>query len=247
MNYHNRRIPPAFLWIFVLLTGLVGLIYWQGLLPGTEVGPGDNFREFRAKKLALPRRGEPLSPVTLGNITLPRGMGWSLTPGYKLVKERRLDLDGDGIVENYHLLDGRLTITEDPRILWESPGEWWVEDFFAGDSTNDGILNLNLLVWKQGSFGKSKPFWVKNDDSSVKNHLFIFKMVDGTLKPVWQSSNLDRPNQEASLVDLNKDGKNELLVIEGSYTDPHARRITIWQWNGWGFTLVESGPSVKDK
>jgi hypothetical protein len=45
-----------------------------------------------------------------------------------------------------------------------------------------------------------KPCWITGDDPSVKNHLFIFKMVNGFFKPVWQSSNLDRPNYEADVV-----------------------------------------------
>jgi len=36
------------------------------------------------------------------------------------------------------------------------------------------------------------------------------------------------------------DGRNELIVLEGSYDDEReapARYVTIWRWNGWGFSL----------
>jgi len=40
----------------------------------------------------------------------------------------------------------------------------------------------------------------------VKNHLFIFDLVNGAIKPVWQSSNLDCPNRSVELADLDGDG-----------------------------------------
>jgi poly-gamma-glutamate synthesis protein (capsule biosynthesis protein) len=127
------------------------------------------------------------------------------------------------------------------QIIWESPDEWWVPDFFLGDADNDSILELNLLVWKSGSFGPHKPFWITREDMSIKNHLFIFKLAGGAFKPVWQSSNLDRPNYQAALADLNGDGKNELIVTEGDYADPGVREVGVWQWNGWGFSKISYG------
>ncbi len=67
--------------------------------------------------------------------------------------------------------------------------------------------------------GKFRPplqtFWVEEEDRSVKNHLFIFKLVGNVVKPVWQSSNLDRPNYELWLSDVNGDGENELVTWKG--------------------------------
>ena len=116
-----------------------------------------------------------------------------------------------------------------------------MDDFFLGDSDNNSIPELNLLVWKAGSFGPHKPFWVTEEDYSVKNHLFIFKLVEGVIKPVWQSSNLDRPNYEAGLADLDGDGTNELVVVEGEYDDPGVREAGVWRWNGWGFSKISYG------
>ncbi|NQS76566.1 MAG: hypothetical protein HQP61_09060, partial [Peptococcaceae bacterium] len=70
---------------------------------------------------------------------------------------------------------------------------------------------------------------------------FIFKLVDGVIKSVWQSSNLDRPNYDGILIDLNGNGKNELVVTEGDYADPRVRQTSVWQWNGWGFSKIPYG------
>jgi len=157
---------------------------------------------------------------------------------YKLMQNQKLDLDSDGSLEEFILVNGRITVRSGSRIIWQSPADWWVDYFFTGDANNDGIQDLNLLVWKSGSFGPHKPFWLKEEDIAIKNHLFIFKLVAGSVKPLWQSSNLDRPNYRAALIDLNDDGENELVVTEGSYTDLAKRAVTLWKWNGWGFSRV---------
>ncbi|WP_157872826.1 CapA family protein [Desulfoscipio gibsoniae] len=157
---------------------------------------------------------------------------------YRLVQSQQFDMDGDGILEEFNLRNGRITVRSSSRILWQSPDDWWVDYFFSGDANNDGTPEFNLLVWKAGSFGPHRPFWVKEEDTSIKNHLFVFKLREGSVKPVWQSSNLDRPNYRAALIDLNDDGNNELVVTEGSYIDPASREVTLWKWNGWGFSRI---------
>ena len=157
-------------------------------------------------------------------------------------KKLRFDLDRDGTEENYALEGGKLTVFAGSRIIWQSPEEWRVDDFVFGDANNDGIPDLNLLVWKAGSFGPHKPFWVTEEDKRIRNHLFIFDLVNGALKPVWQSSNLDRPNYAIALKDLDGDGQNELIATEGDYNDPERRQITYWKWEGWGFFQISGEP-----
>ena len=157
----------------------------------------------------------------------------------RLVHSREFDLDGDGFPEKYTLRNGRVTVHSGSRIIWQSSDEWWVDYFFLGDINNDGTPELCLLLWKEGSFGPYKPFWLDENDPSVKNHLFIYKLKDGDFKPVWQSSNLDCPNYQAALIDPESNGENILAVTEGSYTDPQKKETTLWKWNGWGFTRID--------
>lgn len=157
-------------------------------------------------------------------------------------KKLCFDLDEDGNEENYALEGGKLTVFAGSRIIWQSPEEWRVDDFVIGDANNDGIPDLNLIVWKAGSFGPHKPFWVAEEDKRIRNHLFIFDLVNGAIKTVWQSSNLDRPNYAITLEDLDGDGQNELIATEGDYNDPEKRQISCWKWNGWGFFLISGEP-----
>lgn len=149
------------------------------------------------------------------------------------------DLNNDSFKEEYRLQNGKLTVKQQGKIIWQSDKEWFIDSFVLADSTNDGVIDLNLSVWKPGNFGKSKPFWVEENDQSVKNHFFIFDLRDSQLKPVWQSSNLDKPNCQFSIVDINNDKENELIVIEGEYKKPgecQGKYTAIWKWNGWGFS-----------
>ncbi len=154
-------------------------------------------------------------------------------------KEKRADLNGNLIFENYILKNGRLTISENSKIIWQSPVSWWIDDFILSDLNNDGIIDINLSLWKAGNFGSSKPFWVKKNDMSVKNHFFILDFINKTVKQIWGSSNLTKPNCEFQIADVDGDGKNDLVVIEGTYSQEpkcNGKYIAIWKWNGWGFS-----------
>lgn len=205
-----------------------------------EEGDFNNFAAFREARMKLPERDDFLCPVAVEEIMLSRNFVQEGSfSQYRLVQSREYDLDRDGVQESYALRDGSITVKDGSSIIWRSEDDWWVDYFFLGDANNDGVLELNLLVWKEGSFGPYKPFWVEEEDLSVKNHLFIFKPEKGSFKPVWQSSNLDQPNYRAALIGINGDGENELVALEGSYTDPKRTEVTLWKWNGWGFTRID--------
>ena len=217
---------------FSLTVLLLGWLAAAGLQhPGGSGGELDHFQDFREARLQLPEKLFSFCPVEPGE-----------EPplyAYRLVQENRFDLNGDGTLETFTLRDGRLTVEAVPGFTWESPPDWWVDYYFFGDANNDGAPELNLIVWKEGRFGPQKPFWLEEQEPGVKNHLFIFKLEKGKIKPVWQSSSLDRPNYRAALVDHTGDGQNELKVLEGCYTDLSQQKVTLWTWNGWGFSRID--------
>lgn len=157
------------------------------------------------------------------------------------------DLDRDGRPECYTLGGGLLSISRDGLVLWESPPTWGVYDCIFGDANNDGGEELILLLWKTGSYGRDKPFWYHGFDDRMSNHLFVYKLVNSNLKPLWCSSALPGPISALQVVDINQDGKNELVVSEGKYGSlldekaplniPPSCLIMCWQ--GWGFYSAE--------
>ncbi|MHB8075558.1 MAG: hypothetical protein ACYDGZ_17480 [Desulfosporosinus fructosivorans] len=158
------------------------------------------------------------------------------------------DLDGDGVTEEYNLVDHCLTVSEGEVELWRSPRAWRVENIALGDVVNDGANNLVITLWKKGSFGSVKPFWLTHEDDDYRNHLFVYRLKNKTMKQVWCSSDLDRPIISLTIQDYNGDGLNELVVEEGQYRtidgehytlDTNALvRTTVWRWDEWGFSLL---------
>ncbi len=154
-------------------------------------------------------------------------------------RKKQADLDNNLIQEIFILENGQLTITENSEIIWQSPTDWWIDNFVLADSNHDGVIDINLSLWKAGNFGTSKPFWVKENDMSVKNHFFVLDFLNGAIKQVWGSSNLVEPNCEFKIADVDNDGKNDLVVVEGDYSQKPAcngNYVAIWKWNGWGFS-----------
>ncbi len=151
------------------------------------------------------------------------------------------DANGDGKNETYSLTDGKLTITEDGATLWQSDPAWWVDDFALADANGDGKTDITMSVWKSGNFGSAHPFWDASNDQSVKNHFFVFGFHGGKVVPIWQSSNLDAPNCRYLFGDVDGDGKQELVTIEGKYSPDLSctgKYLAVWKWNDWGFTNI---------
>lgn len=114
-----------------------------------------------------------------------------------------------------------------------------VRSFLIADFDNDGRKELALVIWKKGSFGRDKPFWLKRNDSSYGFHLFLYRIKDG-LRPLWFSSRLAKP-----ICDINvreRAGKSEIEVEEGVYNPQgyscQKTEKTSWQWDGWGFKRI---------
>ncbi len=161
---------------------------------------------------------------------------------------RQADLDQDDRLETYLLKGLRLTVTEDGRVIWQSPADWRVAQFVLADSNNDGLVDLNMVVWKRGSFGAYRPFWFKGEDRAYCNHLYVFDLSRGQIKPVWMSSGLEAPIISLNIRDVDGDGSNELAVVEqppgtadkdtAPAGKPACIRLTYWRWDVWGFTRV---------
>lgn len=136
----------------------------------------------------------------------------------------------------------RLLVIKNRTIIFQSDSLWQVKDFLVADLNNDKADELALVVWKKGSFGKVLPFWLKENDKEYGSHLFIFKLDDQKLMPLWQSSKLENPICKVKVV-KNKQSENIMMVEEGIYKGNNYScrkiRATNWQWNGWGFTKID--------
>lgn len=117
------------------------------------------------------------------------------------------------------------------NLLYKSPDEWLVSDYFFADVDNDGQNEVIMMVWKQGSFGEHRPFWHKGKDNKWTQHIFLYEW-DGErtdrLDPKWMSSGLGIKVHKVFM-----DEKNRVHFVDDKGNE------TVWQWLGWGLTLVE--------
>lgn len=156
------------------------------------------------------------------------------------------DIDGNGLTEKYLLHDQVLQVYEKNRLIWRTPQEWQVKQVLAADVDNNHQKELLLVVWKKGSFGKSRPFWLKGEDTQMSCHLFVYRLAAGKMHARWCSSALAHPIITLSVKDNNGDGLNELLVREGpaygfawQLRQFFMREDTVWVWNEWGFERIQ--------
>ena len=148
-----------------------------------------------------------------------------------------IDLDKDGDAETMVLADRHLAIRDaEGAEAYRSPDEWHVFDATAADIDRDGALETVALVWKRGSFGEARPFWIEKNDEEFSQHIFVFRYGDGALEPVWMSSAVDFEIR-GGYVD-----ERERLHIE----QPDGGEILL-EWDSWGFAFLdESAQAAAD-
>jgi len=139
------------------------------------------------------------------------------------------DLDANGVPEIVRWEGERVRVERDGETVWQSEPEWRVVDVATGDFWNDYRQEVLLAMWK-------------DDDAGVpRSHPFIMGHRHGRYDLLWGGSAVAAPIRDLDLGDADGDGQNELVVLEGRYEDPvnaPACFVTVWRWNGWGFTLL---------
>lgn len=167
--------------------------------------------------------------------------GFSLSNNQKQVNKiyQYADLDSDGNLEEAVVVEGVGYLIKDNKVFWQTEPKWQVDNVLIGDFNNDKKPEVGFSLWKEGSYGPNLPFWEKENDNEIKNHLFLYQWQADAFKMVWGSSTLDQPILEMALVDLDKDGKNELAVLEGNYDiKAEENNLSIWQFDDFNFVNI---------
>ena len=182
-----------------------------------------------------------LEPAGLARAALPAG-GLPATP------PAQADFDRDGLSERLALVGGRLTILSNGTSAWQSPEGWTVVQAQITDLNRDGRPEAALLVWRPF---RSWPVdqWLPHggridsfrDKSGNSCHIILIGWRGRAYGELWAGSALADPVRSFAAADLNGDGSQELLTLEGRYADAKsaaARALKVWEWNGFGFSVV---------
>jgi hypothetical protein len=159
-----------------------------------------------------------------------------------------LDFDSDGIPETLTLANSQAALYSDGQIRWQSPPAWQVRQAQVADLNRDGLPEVVLLVWRP-----FKPWpvdaWLPNggrinsfhDSGGMSCHIILIGWYRNSFRERWAGSALAEPVKTFAVADLTGSGKQFLVTLESVYDDPPsapARQLEVWEWNGFGFTIV---------
>jgi len=128
----------------------------------------------------------------------------------------------------------------------ETPETWDVTGAGFGDVTGDNSPESVLLVWRpwvdwriQDWLPGPSPIAGFHDSHGESCHVILIKPETG--REIWAGSALPAPLLDLAVGDVDGDGVDELVTLEGSYVrgrDGRASHVDIWEWNGFGFSLT---------
>ncbi|MGC9356775.1 MAG: FG-GAP repeat domain-containing protein [Anaerolineae bacterium] len=128
------------------------------------------------------------------------------------------------------------------------PGSWDVRDALYVDLTGDDNTECVLLVWRPWRdwpimrwSETESPIATHRDDLGDSAHVILVTPhpEDGYLE-LWAGSALADPLLKITTGDVDGNGQRDLVALEGDYAkgrEGTAHYVTIWHWNGFGFTL----------
>jgi hypothetical protein len=158
------------------------------------------------------------------------------------------DFDEDGRKETLTTTGSGAAIRAGSQIRWESPPVWRVEQAQVTDLNRDGIPEATLLVWRP-----FKPWpvdaWLPNggridkfqNSNGISSHIILIGWKQGSFRELWAGSAMADPVKLFTVADLMGNGRQYLVTLESQYDDlpsSPARRLKVWEWNGFGFTNV---------
>lgn len=130
-------------------------------------------------------------------------------------------------------------------IKWQTQKTWKVTEAISGDLNRDGKNELVMVVWRPHkpwpidsflpSGGRIADF---HDRIGLSCHLILVGWDGEKYRELWAGSSLIDPVFTIRAVDLDNDGYQELVALEGKYDNKNVTgNLTIWDWSGFGFRL----------
>lgn len=166
----------------------------------------------------------------------------------QLFQLEQTDFDEDGVAESIEIIDGQARILTGEIVRWQSPLGWNVKQVGLSDMNQDGAVEAVLLVWrpfKSWPVDRWLPSGGRIDDfQNAKGescHIILIGWHREKFAERWAGSALSQPITTLNLTDIDKDGFDELITLESTYETEvvsHANALKVWEWNGFGFSLV---------
>ncbi len=131
---------------------------------------------------------------------------------------------------------------------WASPAGWFIQQADWTDLNHDSLPEVTLLVKRPFSpwpVDRVLPYggYIQShqDMEGFSSHIILIGWKNDHWGELWAGSALARPVRSFVACDVDNDGRQELAVLEGNYTDTNpqaASSYAIWKWNSFGFDLI---------
>ena len=145
-------------------------------------------------------------------------------PSWIIWNDRQLDITAEG--KEYHLEIRDRTVTVNGEQAFDD--DWKAAEMIECDLDEDGEADILFLMWNHMDFGDHHPFWLEKDEETLNEHVYIYNLRDGYLKPKWMSSYIDPKIKKISTE------KNIIYV-----TDPEDEE-SVWAWIGFGIERIDA-------
>ena len=133
------------------------------------------------------------------------------------------------------------------------PPSWQITAAALADVTHDGITECVLLAWRpwrdwpiQQWLPVPSPIAGFHDAAGNSCHLILLDPHQPDGREIWAGSALPAPLLAMAVGDVDRDGRNEIVTLEGVYAvgrDGPATHVNVWRWNDFGFTLEHRSPA----
>ena len=176
--------------------------------------------------MALVGTGAVLYMLWMNGTFLPRWIRW----------ESGISYDSS---EKYEIIlaQKKVSVEYDNGVIWASPKGVKVQSVLSADIDGDKMEEMILLCWKIGRYGRSKPFWVEEDEKKWSQHIFVYGLHEGKVRPKWMSSYIGQDVSEMAVKERDQRSEHIMRVPRNRLllTAPDGR-VSSWIWDSWGFT-----------
>jgi hypothetical protein len=168
------------------------------------------------------------------------------------------DLNLDGMPESLMLAGGHLSIISKGSPVWQSPHAWEIIQASITDLDRDRKPEVTILLWRPFSPWPVDE-WLPNggrisefhNAQGLSCHIILIGWRRGEFQELWAGSSMADPITSFATADLDGDKNQELVALEGRYSgnkqspetsggSKFTSILKVWEWNGFGFSVVSS-------